>query len=185
MRTPRDLTDAQLVAVIQSTDDQAAFKALATRHASALTSFVQSMARDAVDVDDVVQAALYNAYANIAQFEGRSGFRTWLFQIAYREHLKARKKATRQSQLKQAAISHAATRQSADDLKHVSRRVDITNALERLTSDERTALLLCDAYGFTHQEAAETMGAPLGTVKSFVSRARRRMRNLLEVQNDR
>ena len=68
----------------------------------------------------------------------------------------------------------AATTPGADGLAQ-----DLRSALDRLGESERLALLLCDLAGCSHAEAAQTLGAPLGTVKSQVLRARAKLRAAL------
>jgi RNA polymerase sigma-70 factor (ECF subfamily) len=57
--------------------------------------------------------------------------------------------------------------------------LDLDRALAALNDDERTAVLLCYAGGMSHAEAAEAMGAPLGTVKSWVNRGREKLKERL------
>ena len=54
--------------------------------------------------------------------------------------------------------------------------IDLQRALLSLSAEERAAALLCDAAGLSHAEAASAMGAPLGTVKTLVARAREKLR---------
>jgi len=56
---------------------------------------------------------------------------------------------------------------------------DIQQALNRLDAEQRAVVVLVDLQGFDYQEAAQMLGAPLGTVKSRLARARLRLRHLL------
>ena len=57
--------------------------------------------------------------------------------------------------------------------------VDLDRALKTLNEEERSAVVLCYACGFSHAEAAETLNAPLGTVKSWVNRGRDKLKERL------
>ena len=55
---------------------------------------------------------------------------------------------------------------------------EIRDMLARLSEKERAALILCEGHGWTHPEAAELLGMPLGTLKSTVARAKAKCREL-------
>ena len=181
-------TDEQLVAIVRSTGDTRAFDELIARHRGALLAFLQGVAGQRDDaVEDAVQLAVLKAYERLASFRARASFRTWLFSIGHREYLQQLRQRRRHTRLAQAVEtqhpddetdapatqSTAAHRTSASDL------IDLEAGLRQLTREERTAVLLCDAYGLTNQEAATTMDAPLGSVKTYVRRGRARLRELL------
>jgi RNA polymerase sigma-70 factor (ECF subfamily) len=73
---------------------------------------------------------------------------------------------------------------SAGDDPRDSFSLDLRAALATLSEEERAAALLCDAAGFSHAEAARVMGAPLGSVKTYVARARERLRAALSADDD-
>ena len=56
--------------------------------------------------------------------------------------------------------------------------------VDRLSEEERSALILCDAYGYTHTEAAGITGRPLGTLKSHVKQARAKAKQILSEEKD-
>ena len=58
-------------------------------------------------------------------------------------------------------------------------RLALRQALVSLSLDQRAAVMLCLAHGFTHAEAAEALDIPLGTIKSHVARGRERLREAL------
>jgi RNA polymerase sigma-70 factor (ECF subfamily) len=117
-------------------------------------------------------------------YEGRAKFRTWLFRIALRESQKANAKVARRDRHRSRLTALEDEVPSANLSDRVVGRVDLASALEQLAPDERAALLMCDGYGFTNREAANALGVPLGTAKSFVRRSRKRVRDFLETGND-
>ena len=62
--------------------------------------------------------------------------------------------------------------------------LSLQRALNNLGAAERAALLLCDACGMSHSEAAKTMSVPLGSLKTYVQRAREKMRQAMNCDAD-
>lgn len=60
-------------------------------------------------------------------------------------------------------------------------RLDLDEALLRLTLPERAAILLCCQHGLTHEEAAQTLCSPLGTVKTNILRGKEKLRRWLKI----
>jgi len=174
-------TDIELVQLAKATHDDDAFAELVRRHQAKLRAFLLRLAGDASAVDDIAQLSLIKAHRAISEFQGGGSFRSWLFAIAYREFLQQKRRDAAISRINetaaQAGLEHAAP--STDEMS-----LDLRDALLRLSENERAALLLCDAVGFTHAEAAAALGAPLGSVKSWVLRGREKMRKLLSPPTD-
>lgn len=60
-------------------------------------------------------------------------------------------------------------------------KMDIEQAMNRLSPEQRAAVMLCLSYGFSHSEAGKALGQPLGTVKSHVARGKDKLRAFLSV----
>ena len=169
--------DPQLVALVQATGDVRAYETLVKRHHPALLSFLSSLGEPEL-ADDAAQRALLKAYEKIDQFAHRSSFRTWLFTIGRRELAMLQRRERR----------HLGSPQETEIPETNDRREALDNglaleaALSRLPPLERAALLLCDAHGFSHSEAAEAMEIPLGSLKTYTRRAREKMRAWLEAE---
>ena len=128
-----------------------------------------------------MQRALLRAYEKIGQFEGRSAFKTWLFTIAYRELAMLRRSGRAGPSLVEWSEAPASDAKVGAE---IDANLDLHAALSRLPTEERTAVLLCDAYGFSNREAADLMRKPLGTVKTFVRRGRAALRRMLKMEDD-
>lgn len=174
-KTLDKLDDAKLVALVLATGDGGAFTELVSRHERPLFSFLRSQGGDSSLAEEVAQRSLVKAYDKLFQFQGASSFRTWLFSIALRERQqllrKHRSRARAEESLRSSCEEHTAT--DAD------LALDVNTGLARLTAIERNALLLCDLHSFTHPEAAEILKVPIGSLKTYVKRARQRMREFL------
>jgi RNA polymerase sigma-70 factor (ECF subfamily) len=172
-----DLNDTDLVTLAKAARGSAAFDTLVRRHQAALRAFLLRMSGNDALADDLAQETFIKAYRALDGFRGGASFRSWLFAIALRELAMDRRKATAQSRAAAAA---------ADEDQHedptVGLSIDLQNALAALSAEERTAALLCDAAGFSHAEAAAAMSAPLGSVKTYVARAREKLKAALSVE---
>lgn len=163
--------------LVQATGDARAYGELTRRHQASLRAFLWRLTNDAARAEDMAQDALFAGYRSIDRFEGAAAFRTWLFAIAYRSFLQGRRKTGAFSRLVEAVRGEPV--QPAAELEP-GLSLDLQRALQKLDPNERAALLLCDACGMSNGEAAAAMGAPLGSVKTYVRRARERMRTLLD-----
>lgn len=164
-------SDQKLVALVQATGDGDAFSELAGRHIPALKAFLHSVGGHEAGIDDAVQQSLILAYSKLEQFRSSSSFRTWLFRIAFREHARlARKDASRKS--RREAYNEKAPMPFPQD---PDLSIDMEKALAQLSDLERSSVILCDAYGLSHGDVAEMLEAPLGSVKTYVRRAREKM----------
>ena len=169
-------TDIDLVYLAQAARDDAAFAELVRRHQAKLRAFLLRLSGDAAIVDDMAQMSLIKAHRAVGDFRGGGSFRSWLFAIAYREFLQQRRRDAAQERIVEAAATAEPT---CDTAPATDLSLDLKSALAQLPEKERASLLLCDAAGFTHAEAAAALGAPLGSIKSWVARGRERMRALL------
>jgi RNA polymerase sigma-70 factor (ECF subfamily) len=169
------LSDLDLVILAKAARDSAAFDMLVRRHQAPLRAFLIRLTGDAAGADDIAQETLIKAYRGLDGFRGGSSFRSWLFAIALREAaIDRRRKATMTR-----AETAAAGAELCEETLAPGLSIDLRSALARLSPEERAAALLCDAAGFSHAEAATAMAAPLGSVKTYLLRARERLRAAL------
>lgn len=175
-----ELNDIELVAMVKAGDERRAFTTLVRRHQAKLRAFLVRLSGNAAQADDLAQSTFMKAHASIAAFSGGGSFRSWLYAIAYREFLQDARKA------KAAARLQATLETGADEHSQPSTEpglsLDLRRALESLDEMERGAILLCDAAGLSHSEAATALDAPLGSIKTYVARAREKMRALLSAE---
>jgi RNA polymerase sigma factor (sigma-70 family) len=144
-----------------------AFSRLVAAHQGALRAFVRRLIRNAADADDIAQETFVLAWEQIARFDPARVFRPWLFGIAWRKTRESRRGWLR----RMLRESRAADSESAGH-PDPGLRLDLAAAIAVLPQQQRAAILLCLAADFTHAEAAQVLGIPLGTVKSHVARGR-------------
>ncbi len=146
-----------------------------------LRAFAVSLCGNAERADDLVQEALMKAWASIDMFEAGTNMRAWLFTIlrnVYYSDFRKKRREVEDADGKMAA--NLATH--PEQIGHLD-MVDFREALDKLAADQREALILVGASGFSYDEAAEICGCAVGTVKSRVNRARTRLAELLAVNS--
>jgi len=172
------VTDADLIARVLTQDDQNAFAELVRRYQSPVRAFLARMTRgDAHLADDLAQETFVKAWKKLHTYRGGSKFSTWLFGIAVNEF---RNVARQRKELALEEIDEVASEenQSAADTRS-QLHLDLTEAMKRLHSGERAAVVLCCQNGLTHEEAAQAMDCPLGTVKTNVARGKEKLKRWL------
>ncbi|MEM0908043.1 MAG: sigma-70 family RNA polymerase sigma factor [Pseudomonadota bacterium] len=146
-----------------------------------LRAFAVSLCGNAETADDLVQEALMKAWANIHSFEKGTNMRAWLFTILrnvfYSEFRKKRREVEdADGKFASSLATHP------EQIGHLD-LADFRAALATLAPDQREALVLVGASGFSYDEAAEICGCAVGTVKSRVNRARVKLAEILAVQS--
>jgi RNA polymerase sigma-70 factor (ECF subfamily) len=169
----KQLSEEHLILLVKTTRDSAAFTELVIRYQHALHGFLFRFTMNYALAEDLAQDSFIKSYQNIASFKQNSTFKTWLFSIGYREFLQHKKRSGVMDKILQVFSLHKTTVIDVDP----SVNIDLENELLALPEMERTAILLCDAYGMSHSEAAKVMATPLGSVKTYVKRARASMNN--------
>jgi RNA polymerase sigma-70 factor, ECF subfamily len=146
-----------------------------------LRAFAISLSGDIDRADDLVQDTLLRALANVHRFEPGTNLNAWLFTILRNLfHSEYRK---RKREVEDADGSYAATLRTAPNQHAHLDFEDLRAALAKLPQDQREALLLVGAQGFAYEEAAEICRCAVGTIKSRVNRARKRLAELMFVHD--
>ncbi|MFN7572540.1 MAG: RNA polymerase sigma factor RpoE [Betaproteobacteria bacterium] len=163
--------------------DQRAFGLLASKYQRKIFRLLSRLIRDPAEIEDVAQEAFIRAYRALPNFRGESAFYTWLYRIAIntaKNHLVAQGRRLPlaspaldedgQERDGEAATSDLDTPESLLATRQVGDAVE--RAIARLPADLRTALMLREMEGLSYEEIAQSMGTPIGTVRSRIFRAR-------------
>lgn len=156
---------------------QAEFDQLVDEHGPALYRMAYRMVGDRHEAEDVVQDTFRSAWKSRQRYEAGRGQRAWLASILRRRVIDRWRKHPQPGVLASETpveVGVAGHDPLADEYSD-----EMQHALNRLPSELRESLLLVVVGELTHQESADLLGVPLGTILSRVSRARRRMREYL------
>jgi RNA polymerase sigma-70 factor (ECF subfamily) len=179
---PPPVTDAELASIFES-------EALA--YLDQLYGTALRMTRNQADAEDLVQETYTKAFAAFRSFKQGTNLRAWLFRILRNTYINSYRKAQRQpystsaDELSDTQLldvdSRAPGGARSAEIEALERLGDpvITEAMNSLPEDFRTAVYLADVEGFSYKEIAEIMETPVGTVMSRVHRGRKTLRSLL------
>jgi len=173
--------DAVLVDRLARAKDPGAFDTLYRRHTPVLYATAMRIAGNADWSADLVHDTWLRAVESLGRFSNRSSFRTWLTGIlinCHREHSRERRHAASDSELAAEDSFDTLSAQPLDGARIDP--IDLEAAVAALPPGFREVFVLHDIEGFTHDEIAELLGLVPGTSKSQLSRARHRIRQLLE-----
>jgi RNA polymerase sigma-70 factor, ECF subfamily len=147
-----------------------------------LRAFAVSLTHNTDRADDLVQEALVKAWDKHASFQPGTNLKAWLFTILRNEFYSQMRKRGREVQDSDGALT---ARLAVHPSQHGSVDFeDFRQALKLLPEDQREAIILIGASGFSYEEAAEICGCAIGTIKSRVSRARTRLQEILAVSGE-
>ncbi len=151
-------------------------------HLSSLRAFARSLTRNAASADDLVQDTVVKAWSNMDKFQAGTNMRAWLFTILRNTFYSGRRKQKREV----ADVDGKMAAQLSEKPAHDGRLAmkDFAVAFAELPDEQREALLLVGASGFSYEEAADMCGCALGTIKSRVNRARKRLSEMLDLEDD-
>lgn len=157
--------------------DQRAFAELMRRHESRVFSICYRMLGERAAALDATQDTFINVFRRSEAFRGDAAFSTWIYRIAMNVCKDALRKRAR-TPVPQEEIEPTPATSAMEDA--VDARTDLGRALALLPDEYREAVVMFDLGGIPYEEIATATGAALGTVKSRISRGRKRLAEILE-----
>lgn len=151
-------------------------------HLPAMRAFALSLTRNGSSADDLVQDTIVKAWKNIDKFSAGTNMRAWLFTILRNTFYSDKRKGKRE--VADVDGKMAATLSQKPDHDGRMAMADFETEFAKLPSEQREALMLVGAMGFSYEEAAETCKVAVGTIKSRVNRGRVRLVELLGMDED-
>jgi len=174
------------------TGDLPAFNQLVLTYQSLAYNVAYRIVGDGDSAADATQDAFIKAYKALNSFRGQS-FKPWLLRIVTNtcyDYLRAKKRKPT-SNLDDAIVNPEHSWRLVDPAESpesYAERIELGRALQQaidqLPPEQRTIVILSDMQGFTYDEIAEATGVSLGTVKSRLSRARAKLRDYLQEQEE-
>lgn len=175
--------------------DESAFNELMNAHGREIRSYLYRMTACREDAEDLAQVVWVRVFRNLAKFEGRSGFRTWLFTIATsvaRDHHRAKQRWPADAQDRARTFAESGP-ETAEEFRRVVRESEagryeirehidfcLTCIMKTLPLEQQLAVMLADIYGFTAAEGAEIVGVTLGVFKHLLHDARLTMERVFD-----
>jgi RNA polymerase sigma-70 factor, ECF subfamily len=155
------------------------FESVALPHARSLLRVARRLTLDPATAEDLVQETLLRAWRSFDQFQTGTNARAWLFRILFNVfYAKGRKIRASPLLVPYRAPGNDALRQGRRDFSLLDNAI-LSSALDDLSEEHRTVIMLAVVEGFTCRELAEILSLPIGTVMSRLSRARRSLREIL------
>ena len=153
--------------------DQSAFESLVEKTQQSAYRLTFSMAQDHHLCQDAIQDAYVTVLQSIRQLRNPAAFTTWFSRIVI-NRCKRLLKTRRPSSLDD--IVEKGQGPSTDGLEEkTGRRLQLKKAMRQLTDTDRTIISLREVQGYSYEEIAEILDIPMGTVKSRIANARRRL----------
>jgi RNA polymerase sigma-70 factor (ECF subfamily) len=166
----------------------AAYGILVRRYQDRLFNTVFRLLDSPEDAQDVVQESFISAYQSLASFKGDSLFFTWLYRIAMNAAISLRRKKRATVSLDTGSkhdlsidpLDQSRDNRPGDAMERREEESQLQAALNRLSAEHRTVVVLKDIDDMRYEDIAEVLNVPIGTVRSRLHRARLELRDLLE-----
>ncbi|HET7472648.1 MAG TPA: sigma-70 family RNA polymerase sigma factor [Candidatus Limnocylindrales bacterium] len=160
--------------------DHDAFAALANANVDRMYALARVIVRDADRAEDATQEALVRAWRELPRLREPAKFQAWLRRLLVNACYDEGRRIRSRSEVVLLADHHPSI---ADESAGVIDRDRLDRAFRRLPLEQRVVTVLSHVEGLTHEEIAETLGIPLGTVKSRVRYALAGLRSALEADD--
>ena len=175
------LDDAAAVAKAKGGDEEA-FRVLVERHSRSIYRLAYRMTGKPEDAEDVVQETFVRAYKQLARFEARSNFATWLYRIGFNcsiDYMRARphRESAEAARHARTPVARRDSGPSMDDLVFAGQIGErVQDALRDLSPQERAAFLMRHYHGCSIEEICEALGLKSNAAKHSIFRAVKKMR---------
>src|SRR5689334_7533775 len=172
LRDGAGLSNGQLLDGFVARRDAACFEALVRRHGPMVLGVCRRVLGNPHDAEDAFQATFLVLVRRAASVVPRELVGNWLYGVAYRTALEARRTAARRQARERQVHDMPQPAAESDPLWHDLQPL-LDEELDRLPDRYRAAVVLCDLQGRTRKEAARQLGVPEGTVSGRLTTARR------------
>ena len=173
-------TDRQLLAHLPGGGEksEAALRVLIQRHAPMVMGICRRVLGDEAAAEDAFQATFLVLVRKAESLRGHEMITNWIYGVALRSARKERANTARRRDVERQAAGRRSEWPS-DELENAELRSVIDEELGMLPEQYRLPVILCYLEGLRHEEIAQRLGCPVGTVESRLSRARARLRTSL------
>lgn len=167
-----DRDDRSLVEAAQA-GDRDALDTLLRRHYDRITAICRRILHNDADAADATQDTLIAAVRGLSRFDGNAAFSTWLYRIATNTCLdQIRRRKRRPTASLDLVLNVGELLETRPFDASVVDQMAVQQALEQMPDDFRIAVVLRDVADLDYAEIAESLGVPIGTVRSRIARGR-------------
>lgn len=160
--------------------DQRAFEQLYRTNVGRVYAVCLRMTANRAEAEECTQMTFVKAWQKLASFKRRSALSTWLHRIAVNEVLAQKRSAARRRNYLEVVEDLPPGSDADHSFAGTVKGFDIEGALQTLPDGARQVFVLCAVYGYSHLEAAETLGLAVGTTKAQLHRARKLLKTRLD-----
>lgn len=178
------MNDAELVQQILAGNENA-FRYLVANHQRLVLHIVGRVVKQQEDAEDICQEVFLKVFRKIKKFRGESRLSTWIATIAYNTSISHIRKQARNREIQMNEDERIDWGKTDDWLvqgtveKEEAKKI-LLQLIEKLPVQYRTVLTLFHLEEFSYKEVEEITGMPEGTIKSYLSRARKLLKDKLE-----
>jgi RNA polymerase sigma factor (sigma-70 family) len=169
------LDEGQLLERFTRQGDEVAFEALVARHGPMVLGVCRQFLHDPHDIDDAFQATFLVLVRKARSIRQRELLGAWLYGVAHRVALRARQVSSRRPGL----VPDVSVGPDSSELERREQIAVMHEEIDRLPEKYRVPIILCYLEGLTHDQAAERLRWPVGTVRGRLARGRDRLRDRL------
>jgi len=185
----KGINEIELVKGLKS-GEREAFEMLAKAYEKKIFATAMRFTKNTEDAADITQDVFLRIYRYINMFKGQSSLATWIYRITVNLCTDTQKKDNvRRNMETESAVSDdgelielqiADTAKNPDEEYESKENIQIVReAINELSDEHKSIIILRDIEGLTYEEICEILNVSLGTVKSRISRARERLKNIL------
>jgi len=171
-------------------NDLGAFEELVRIYKDRIYGLCYQLTNNQADAQDLAQEVFIRAYTGLASFRNEADFGTWLHRIAVNQWINFKRKQKRHTLISLDAPIQTSegemTREVAvteEDPQEIYEQMElqgfVRKALDQLSTEHRTVLVLRELQGYSYDEIASVVGCTLGTVKSRINRARQALKEMV------
>jgi RNA polymerase sigma-70 factor (ECF subfamily) len=162
--------------------DQTAMKVLYDEYSGALFHFSRNYLADPHDASDIVHETMMEVWRNAARFEGRSSIKSWMFTIARNKSIDRNRKGRRLHYTDSIPESEDEGVDPAEAMEASQDQDLIRSCVKKLSDSHRSVIHLVFFQNLSYQEVSDIEGIPVGTVKTRVLHAKKKLAHLLALE---
>ena len=174
----REFEDRDLIAQARR-ENVEAYNVLISRWERRIFNYILRLVKNREDALDLSQDVFLKAYQNLRKLEDPGRFAPWLYRIAHNEAYSHLRKNRPETELEDAQFERWLEPSPSRRMLPIEVSLAVERALERLSDDQREAVVLKIYQGFKFEEMAEILGCPVSTVKSRLYTALDLLKNTL------